>query len=127
MGRLKVETLDRVEKYADRVLDVVESIEGPRRSRILDQVVGSGTSVGANTFEADQAVSSKDFGKTLGIVVKELSETKFWLRLIGRRQWVKPVRLASLLKETDELLSIFNAVIIKLRVRPQLQRASRRT
>jgi four helix bundle protein len=118
VGRLKAETLDRVERFADRVLDVVESIEGQRRSRrILDQMACSGTSVGANIFEADQAMSVKDIGKTLGIVLKELSETKFWLRLVSRRGWIKPARLAALLKETDELLAIFNTVIFRTKAR----------
>jgi four helix bundle protein len=125
MGRLKTETLERVERYADRVLDVVESIQKLRRSRrILDQMAGSGTSVGAKLFEADQAVSAKDFGKSLGIVVKELSETKFWLRLVARRQWVKPAGLAGLLQETDELLSIFNTVIVRTRSRARPSRIS---
>lgn len=82
MGRLRVETLERVEKYSDRVLDVVAALEKKRvRGRILDQLTGSGTSAGANTWEADEAVSPADFCKTLGVVVKELNETRFWLRM----------------------------------------------
>src|SRR5262245_60194747 len=98
MGRLHAQTLEQAEGLADRVPDVAETIERQRRlRRVVDQVTGSGTSVGANLYEADQALTAKDFMKTLGIVVKELSETKFWLRLIGRRGWVKSTRLALLL------------------------------
>jgi four helix bundle protein len=53
----------------------------------MDQIAASGTSVGANTFEADEAMSRKDFCKALGIANKELNETRFWLRLFVRREW----------------------------------------
>src|SRR5215468_6260300 len=98
MGRLRQETLERADRYADRTLDVVEVLERQRRyRRVVDQMAGSGTSAGANLYEADQALSAKDFTKTLGVVLKELNETKFWLRLVGRRGWIKPARLADLL------------------------------
>lgn len=81
MGRLKDDMLERVERYADRVLDVTEALERSRRPRrVVDQMTGSGTSVGANAFEADEAMSAKDFIKCLGVILKELNETRFWLR-----------------------------------------------
>jgi four helix bundle protein len=116
MARLREETLQRVETFADRVVDVAEALQKQRRfSRVVDQLAESGTSVGANFFEANHALTTRDFVKTVGIAVKELSETKFWLRLIVRRGWFKPVRLARLLAETDELLAIFNAMIVRSR------------
>lgn len=116
MARLRTETLERVEAFADRVVDVAEALQKQRRfSRVVDQVAGSGTSVGANFFEANHALTTKDFVKTVGVAVKELSETKFWLRLIARRGWIKAARLTPLLEETDELLSIFNSMIIRSR------------
>ncbi len=116
MARLREATLNRIEAFGDRVLDVAEAIEKQGRfARVVDQLAGCGTSAGANLFEADQAMTAKDFSKTLGVVVKELSETKYWLRLVVRRKWIKAPRLAPLLKETDELLSIFNAMILRTR------------
>src|SRR2546421_10564992 len=118
MGRLRSETLERMERYADRVLDVVDELERQKRyRRIIDQLAGSGPSAGANSFEADEAMSRSDFVKCLCVVVKELSETAFWLRLIARRQWINPKRLESLLRETSELKSIFSAMIIRTRRR----------
>ena len=118
MARLREETLNRVETFADRVLDVAEAIDKQGRfARIIDQMAGSGTSVGANVFEADQAMTPKDFVKTLGVVVKELNETKHWLRLVVRRKWIRQSRLAGLLSETNELLSIFNTMILRTRRR----------
>src|SRR5687768_16793365 len=70
-----MEIKDRTTEFGDRVLDVVEALERKRiYRRIVDQMVGSGTSVAANACEADQAVSRPDFCKALGTVVKELAE-----------------------------------------------------
>ena len=114
MGRLRNTTLERIERFADRVLDVAETLQKQRRfGRVVDQIAGSGTSAGANLFEADQAMTTKDFAKSLGVVRKELNETKFWLRLIGRRAWIKKSRLDALLLEAEELLCIFNAMVVR--------------
>ncbi|MCL4741044.1 MAG: four helix bundle protein [Phycisphaerales bacterium] len=116
MGRLRTETLERVELFADRVLDLAEALDGQRRfRRIVEQVAASGTSVGAILFEADQSITAKDFARTLGIVTKELNETRYWIRLIGRREWISPARLDDLLRENEELLAMFNAMIVRTR------------
>ena len=118
MGRLRAETLERMESYADRVLAVADHLERKRRPRrIIDQVSGSGTSAAANVFEADEALTAKDFAKTLGITAKELNETRFWLRLFIRRGWFKPKQLSPLLEETLELKSMFGAMIVRTRDR----------
>jgi four helix bundle protein len=88
-----------------------------RNRRIIDQLAGSGSSAGANCFEADEAMSPSDFVKCLCVVVKELSETTFWLRLIARRHWISPKRLEALVVETTELKAMFSAMIIPTRRR----------
>lgn len=116
MGRLQAEFLDRVERFADRVMDVTDALESKQVSRrIMDQVAASGTSVGANTFEADEALSRKDFCKALGIANKELNETRFWLRLFVRREWLSPSSMSGLLAEAEELKRILGAMIAKTR------------
>jgi four helix bundle protein len=118
---LHAEFLDRVERFADRVLDVTDALEFKRVSRrIMDQVAASGTSVGANTFEADEAMSRKDFCKALGIANKELNETRFWLRLFVRREWLAPARLGDLLTEAEELKKIVGAMIAKTRTNDEI-------
>jgi four helix bundle protein len=125
MGRLRAETLERMEKYADRVLDVADVIESQHRSRrIVDQLSGSGTSAGANVWEADEAMSAADFCKTLGVVVKELNETRFWLRIIARREWIKTTRLSALEAETTELKRIFGSMIVRTRKSAARKRAA---
>jgi four helix bundle protein len=116
MGRLKEELLERIELFADRVLDVAQTLERAGCwPRVLDQLVGSGTSVGANVFEADEALSRPDFVKCIGIAVKELNETRYWLRLIARRGWIAPDRLSPLQTELAELKKILGAIISRTR------------
>lgn len=119
MGRLKPQLLERVESFADRVLDVVEALQRKRvNRRVLDQLTGCGTSVGANVFEADEAMSRPDFCKCLALSVKELSETRYWMRLSGRRGWVKPSQLSALQAESIELSRILGTIIIRSRRQP---------
>ena len=121
MGRLRSETLDRLENFADRVMDVVEELDRQGRSkRVVEQLAGSGTSSGANAFEADEAMTRKDFAKCLGIVTKELNETRSWLRLVGRRSWIQAKRLDPLVRETEDLKSMFGSTIVRTRRRDAL-------
>lgn len=116
MGRLQPDFLTRVETFGDRVLDVTAALDELRISRrILDQISGCCTSVGANVFEADEALSRKDFCKCLGISLKELTETRPWLRVTTRREWIAANRMSGLLAEADELKKILGAIIAKTR------------
>lgn len=118
MGRLQQDFLDRVERFCDRVLDVAEALgkNGVPR-RIVDQLAAAGTSVGANVFEADEGMSRPDFCRSMAIATKELSETRFWLRLAVRRGWVPETRMASLEDECRQLKSVIGAMIVNSRTR----------
>lgn len=116
MGRLRGELLERAENFAHGILDAVEvASAAPERIsfRMLDQITASGTSVGANLYEADEALSLADFRKTLGIVVKELRETRFWLRLMAKRDWIPPAMAIPLQAEAEELRRIVGAILSK--------------
>lgn len=124
LGRLGgSDLLRRIEDLCDHVLDVVQALELKGISRrITDQLTGSGTAVGANVFEADEALSVKDFRKCLAIAVKELNETRFWIRLIARRGWLSSDRLAGLLDECDQIRRILGSIL--QRTDPTRQKSS---
>jgi len=116
MSRLKEPLLSRVEKFSDRMLDVANALERRvGRPRVLDQIAAAGTSVGANLFEADEALSRADFCKCLGICAKELNECRFWIRTIGRRSWLPARRLGTLEAECNELRRILGTMISRTR------------
>lgn len=73
---------ERCAKFGERVIDFCKAMpRGPLTDRIIDQLIGAGTSVGANYCEADDAVSKKEFIVKIGTCRKEARETKFHLRM----------------------------------------------
>ena len=113
-GRLQDDMLDRAVEYGHRILSLAEQLEtNGRPRRVIDQLVGSGTSVGANLFEAHEAMSRADFIKCVSIAVKELHETTFWLRVMVRQGYFTEDRMAPLLDESKELLAILKTIIAR--------------
>ncbi|WP_107670254.1 four helix bundle protein [Cyanothece sp. BG0011] len=75
------------------------------------QLIRSGTSIGANVEEAQNAESKADFIHKMSISLKEARETSYWLKiLIATEKNLEP-RLVSLLNESNELISILHAII----------------
>jgi four helix bundle protein len=76
---------------------------------ITRQLLRSSTSVGANYRAVCRARSAADFVSKLGIVLEEADETLFWLELLIESGMARPDKTAPLLKEANELVSIFVA------------------
>lgn len=113
-GRLKPEFVERVEAFSDRCVAVAEQLDGDKRfKRIVEQLAASGSSVGANIAEADEAMSLNDFRKCLAIAMKELVETRFWFRLTVRRGWMTEARLGPLVVELEEVKKIVGSILSK--------------
>ncbi|OGV21315.1 MAG: hypothetical protein A2X47_12065 [Lentisphaerae bacterium GWF2_38_69] len=77
---------------------------------LLKQLLRSATSIGANYREANRAESKKDFIHKISIVLKETSETNYWLELLSELDLHKNSELKLLLKESSELLAIFTTI-----------------
>jgi four helix bundle protein len=112
VGRLRKDLVERTDSFADRSLDVVGAIRHRAcPAFVRDQLGRSGSSVGSNTCEADEATTVAEFRHCLGIALRELGETKFWLRMVARRKWVKPNRLDPLLDEAQQLTRILFTIL----------------
>jgi four helix bundle protein len=73
---------ERTARFGEAIIDFAKKIPaGPLTERIISQLVGAGTSVGANYDEADDAVSKKEFLKCIGTCKKEARESKHFLRM----------------------------------------------
>jgi four helix bundle protein len=84
-GRRGYDLEERTARFGEEVIDFAKTIpRGPVTDRIIAQLVGAGTSVGANDVEADDAVSKKEFLKNIGTCRKEARETKHFLRMVVR-------------------------------------------
>ena len=73
--------LDKTLKFSLDIIRYCEILENERKYVIARQLLKSGTSIGANTFEAQNAESKNDFIHKLKIAAKEIEETKYWLIL----------------------------------------------
>ncbi|HBO16563.1 MAG: hypothetical protein UR69_C0002G0074 [Candidatus Moranbacteria bacterium GW2011_GWE2_35_2-] len=82
---------------------------------IISQLIRSGTSVGANYCEADDAESKNDFKHKIGICKKESRETKYWFRIIATALPEIKDEARILWQEARELNLIFNSINNKLK------------
>lgn len=103
---------DRTKKFALRIITLVESLPENKTTRVIgNQILRSGTSVGANYRAAYRAKSTPDFINKLKIVEEEADETLYWLELLVEAKIVKEDRLLELMKENNELIAIFVSTI----------------
>lgn len=79
---------------------------------LFDQLIRSATSIGANLVEGKAGSSKKDWRKFLVIALKSANETKYWLCLIRDTIETNEVKIASLLKEAEEISNIIARIII---------------
>jgi four helix bundle protein len=76
---------ERTARFGEALIDFVKTIpQDAVTNRIISPLVGAATSVGANYVEADDAVSKREFLKSIGTCRKEARETKHFLRMIVR-------------------------------------------
>jgi four helix bundle protein len=110
-GRRVYDLEERTARFGEAVIDFAKTIpQEPMTNRIIAQLVGAGTSVGANYVEADDAVSKKDFLKSIGTCRKEARETKHFLRMIVRAVPELKPQARSLWLEAKELHLIFSKI-----------------
>jgi four helix bundle protein len=100
---------DRLLEYATNVIKIVERLPKSRAgNHVASQLLRSGTSPLPNHGEAQAAESPKDFVHKLKVSLKELRESKRWLRLIRHVPLIQPAKSVDpLLAETEELIRIF--------------------
>jgi len=80
---------------------------------IFQQVLKSGTSIGANIREAQYAESSEDFIHKLKIALKEANETDFWLDILHEGEYVSKEQYDSMIVDCKELIKLLIAIINK--------------
>src|SRR5438067_1885774 len=99
---------ERTARFGEAIVQFTKKIpRSPANDRLVGQLVGCGTSVGANYCEANERVSKKDFRNTIGRCVKEAKETKYFLRLIAAAEPRLAEEARALYREAKELHLIF--------------------
>lgn len=107
----KYDLEERTGKFGEEIIDFARSVNKDIVNMpLIQQIVKSGTSVGANYCEADGAESKKDFKHKIRICKKEAKETKHWLRMLAKSNPDKLNECRKLWQEAQELTLIFSAI-----------------
>jgi len=104
----KYDLAERTARFGETIVRFAKRIpRDPANLPLIRQLVRAGTSVGANTCEANDSVSRKEFRNKIGICKKEASETKYWLRILASAEPSLRSDARVLWKEAHELHLIF--------------------
>jgi len=99
---------DRLLEFSARIIRLVDALPNTRAANHLaGQLLRCGTSPYGNHGEVEGAESRKDFIHKLKVCLKELKETRRWLRLVAKSSMMPPLKIAAILNETEELIRIF--------------------
>lgn len=99
-------------KFALRIVKLYKFLADEKKEYVLSkQCMRSGTSIGANITEGNQAQSTADFIHKLSIALKEAFETEYWLCLLRDSEFITEKQSESLIADCNELQKILTASI----------------
>lgn len=100
------------EEFALRIIEIYRYLQDSRREFIMSkQLLRSGTSIGANIAESVYAQSRPDFVTKLSIALKEANETKYWLSLLKRSEYLTQENVFSLECDCTVLIRMLTSSI----------------
>jgi four helix bundle protein len=103
---------DRTKRFALRVIRLAQTLPDDKVSRVIsNQLLRSGTSVGANYRAACRAKSPADFCSKMTTVEEETDESMYWMELVIEGGLISESRLSPLYKEAEEILRMTVASI----------------
>ena len=103
----------RTIEYSLRILKTYRQLAKNDAGRELgNQLLRSGTSIGANYHEAQGAQSKADFISKVSIAYKEALETLYWLRIMEREGSFREAVTSGIIAETEELIKIFSSILL---------------
>lgn len=102
---------ERTNKFSRDILSLCKKIKlNLINKNLIDQLIRSSTSIGANYCEANGASSKNDFRNKIHICKKEAQETKYWLELLNHVEKEYNNEIGIVLKECHELILIFGKI-----------------
>ncbi|MEZ0609741.1 four helix bundle protein [Fibrella sp. WM1] len=105
--------LDKSFAFAIRIVNLHKWLRKhhPTIGPLATQVLKAGTSIGANTNEADCAFSKREFAAKIGIALKEARETAYWLKLLHKTDYLDEAMFASLYSDCEELIRLYVSIL----------------
>ena len=105
-------TLDKSKSFALRIIRFYSFLQKEKGEYVISkQLLRSGTSIGANARESNNAQSSADFINKLSIALKEADETAYWLELLYESGIIERSHFESLYSDLNELIALLTASI----------------
>lgn len=99
-------------KFAVRIVRLYKYLTERKSEKILSkQLLRSGTSIGANVAEAQQAQSNADFISKMNIALKESTETKYWIKLLRETEYLKVEESKTILDDCSELEKLLVSIV----------------
>ena len=119
MAENRRDLTERAFAFAVQVVSLCRLLnEKPGVARTLaNQLLHSGTSIGANVEEGQSSQSEADFIAKYSITCKEARETHYWLRLLVASEIVVEEQLSGLMNECNELISILTTIVKKVKAK----------
>ena len=98
--------------FSVRIVNLCKCLRDERHETIMSkQILRSGTSIGANASEAVAAESAEDFIHKLTISLKEANETKYWILLLNRTNYISEEEFKSIMSDCQELRKLIGSII----------------
>mgnify|MGYP004443196273 FL=1 len=99
-------------QFAIRIVRLYKFLCEEKKEYILsEQLLRAGTSIGANVTESQQAQSKPDFVSKISIALKEASETKYWIKLLGATEYLSENQTKSILDDCVEIEKILVTIL----------------
>ena len=104
--------LNKTEAFSIRIINAEKYLRTQKKETIMSkQILRSGTSIGANTAESQNAQSPSDFVHKLSIALKEADETKYWLKLLHGSQYITEEAHKSMSTDLNEIIALLTTII----------------
>ncbi len=97
--------------FALEIIKLYKCLTKDKEFQLSAQVLRSGTSIGANAREAEQAQSKMDFIHKMNISLKEANETEYWLELLYKSEYIQKDMYINLQNKCVELKKMLIAII----------------
>jgi len=111
------EILELSFEFALKIISYCEILESKRKIIIARQLLKSGTSIGANIREAQNAESNQDFVHKLKLAAKEAEETEYWLMLCNQSEGYHSTE--ELLLSLQSMKKLLNSIISTMKRKPK--------
>ena len=103
---------DKSFEFAIRIINLYKHLTDSKQEFVISkQLLRSGTSIGANICEAEQAQSTADFLSKISISLKESCESDYWIRLLHRTDYISEQEYQSIIADCKELTKLLTSII----------------